>query len=148
MEKIDNFQGEYRFLSNFYHSPIRYYGILYNTVEHAYQAAKTKSDTERKMIADQSTPGKAKRAGRTITLRDNWEMIKIPIMHYLCYEKFKNYLVLQKKLIETNDAQLVEGNKWGDVFWGVCDGKGRNELGKILMDVRDLLNKDNLIHLT
>ena len=44
---------------------------------------------------------------------------------------------LGNKLLETGNQELVEGNTWGDIFWGVCNGKGQNWLGKILMMVRD-----------
>jgi len=134
---INKFYGEYRFLSNFYDSPIMYFGATYATVEHAFQAAKTLDEVERKEVREQPTPGKAKRAGGKVTLRDDWEERKVMIMRGLVLQKFANYPKLRKKILETGDAELIEGNTWNDTFWGVCDGVGENRLGKILMSVRE-----------
>src|SRR5690348_9381030 len=62
--KIAEFQGEYRFLSNFWPAEVAYEGITYPTAEHAYQAAKTMDVNERKRIAALPTPAEAKAAGR------------------------------------------------------------------------------------
>ena len=80
---IDKFDGKYAFLSNFYSSPIRPFddGILYPTVEHAFQAQKTLNISIRKEIAAQPTPGKAKAIGRNIILRSDWRDIRIQIMY-------------------------------------------------------------------
>jgi ribA/ribD-fused uncharacterized protein len=87
------------------------------------------------------TPGKAKRLGRKVTLRANWELIKIDVMLDLVRQKFQDP-DLAWMLINTGDAELIEGNHWGDKFWGVCNGEGENHLGKILMQVRDEILKD------
>lgn len=111
-------------------------GILYPTAEHAYQAHKTENIEERKQIAKLSTPGKAKRYSKSVKLRDNWEQIKIAVMKEAVTSKFERNENLRKLLLETGKETLVEGNNWGDEFWGVYNGKGRNELGQILMLVR------------
>jgi len=80
----------------------------------------------------------AKKRGRKVTMREDWDQVKIPIMEDLLSQKFSDP-VLAKKLVETGDSQLVEGNWWGDVFWGVCRGEGQNNLGKILMKIRERL---------
>lgn len=137
-EMIDSFTGEYRFLSNFEPSNIEMDGRLYRTVEHAYQAAKTLNDEERANIQQMWTPGQAKKAGQKVTLRDDWESVKVDVMADLIRQKF-NAEPLRSKLLATGDAKLVEGNWWNDTFWGVCKGKGENKLGKILMMVRQEL---------
>lgn len=136
---INNFSGKYGFLSNYYAAPINYDGILYPTTEHAFQAIKSLNFEERKMIADCSTPGNAKKMGRTITLRKDWEDIKYGIMWQICLLKFLTWTDLKDKLLETGEEELVEGNTWNDKVWGVCDGQGTNWLGKILMDIRSRL---------
>ena len=136
--KIDSFTKQYRFLSNFFTSPIQFDGRTYPSVEHAYQAAKTDDEEEIEKVRTASTPGKAKFFGSTVTLRGDWEDVKEDIMKILIRRKFENP-VLRKKLLETGNAELIEGNNWGDTFWGVCNGKGYNRLGMILMDVRDEL---------
>ena len=136
MKTIDSFEGEYRFLSNFYFSPLKFGGIIYPTVEHAFQAMKTKNNNERMKISLLKTPGEAKRAGRKVKLREDWEQIKLEAMEYLVRLKFKNYIDLKDRLLATEDAELIEGNWWNDTFWGVCKGRGKNNLGKILMKIR------------
>ena len=137
--KIDRFMGKYRFLSNFYSSPIRHEGINYPTVEHAYQAAKTLHNVVRKEIAEEETPGGAKRLGNQIQLRSDWEKIKVSIMRELIRQKFTKHAGLAKKLLDTGITKLIEGNTWGDTYWGVCNGVGNNKLGKILMGLRKQL---------
>lgn len=85
---IDSFSGQYRFLSNFYPSVIDYEGFEYPTVEHAFQAAKTYDLNERRRIAASATPGDAKRRGRKVKLRDDWETVCRDVMLELIREKF------------------------------------------------------------
>ena len=136
MNKIDCFDGEYAFLSNFYDSPIEKDGIVYPTNEHFFQAMKTLDDEERKRIAAAETPGKAKRMGRSVKLRPDWEQSKIQIMKEGLTLKFLCHKDLAEKLVATGDVWLIEGNWWGDTCWGVCKGVGENNLGKLLMKIR------------
>lgn len=133
---ITSFTGQYRFLSNFFPVEIEMEGNTYRTLEHAYQAAKTLNPIERWRIRDCNTPGQAKRAGRRVTKRDGWEDARTVVMELLLRQKFQRP-DLRSKLILTGNAELIEGNDWGDTFWGVCDGEGENWLGKLLMRVRD-----------
>jgi ribA/ribD-fused uncharacterized protein len=138
MKAIDSFSGPYRFLSNFYPSPVKLGGVVYSTIEHAFQAAKTLDNTARLAIRDAATPGIAKRMGRTVALRLDWEKIKVEVMEGLVRQKFRRN-PFRRWLLNTGEAELIEGNHWGDRFWGVCLGTGRNELGKVLMRVRSEL---------
>ena len=137
--KIAEFQGEYRFLSNFWPATVVYEGITYPTSEHAYQAAKTLDVEQRKRIAALQTPAEAKSAGRALKLRDDWESVKFTVMEDVVRFKFTHHDDLRAKLLATGDAYLEEGNNWGDEVWGVCNGKGENRLGKILMKIRSEL---------
>lgn len=137
--EIDIFKGSYYFLSNYYESPLIYDGISYPTVEHAFQAAKTLDFNKRQEIANQSTQGKAKRMGRHVQLRGDWENIKDSIMEELIIQKFTKHSYLKQQLLKTEDKRLIEGNDWNDTYWGVCDGIGENHLGRILMEVRGML---------
>ena len=136
MEVIDSFSGEYRFLSNFWPCNVSYKGVLYLSTEHAYQAAKAANPEDAERIRLAEGPGKAKRIGSNIELVSNWEEVKLAVMENLVENKFLFNKSLGLKLLETGDATLIEGNHWGDTFWGVCNGTGRNELGKILMKIR------------
>lgn len=135
LTRITKFDGAYRFLSNFYPSPIVRQNIVYPTVEHAYQASKTLDDLDRLCIARCGTPGKAKSIGKYVVLRDDWDGVRLQIMEELLLTKFVDD-TLRAKLLMTDKAELIEGNEWGDRFWGVCNGKGENHLGKLLMKVR------------
>lgn len=136
--KIGKFDGEYSFLSNFYPlgTPIEHDGISYPTVEHAYQACKTESPAFRQAIAVLPTAAEAKRSGRNLSVREDWDAIKVTVMETLVVKKFLVNPDLQKRLLSTGDAVLEEGNHWKDTFWGVYNGVGENHLGKILMRTR------------
>lgn len=135
-DSIRGFNGQYRFLSNFWPSLITVGGIQFATVEHAYQAAKAWSDSSYvATVAASETPGKAKRLGRSAKLDDRWEERKVTVMHLLLRSKFQ-IPNLRDALIATRSRELVEDNTWGDRFWGVCQGSGENNLGRLLMKVR------------
>lgn len=135
---ITAFQGEWRFLSNFWPAvvPLALDGKLYPTVEHAYQAAKSDDPVLRKMIRDATSPRTAKSLGRKAHLRDGWDTERLAVMEALLREKFKNG-ALMASLQKTYPHELVEGNTWGDRFWGQCEGQGENHLGRLLMALRD-----------
>ena len=137
MKTIDRFNGEHAFLSNFYPSPVRLSGEHYPTVEHAFQAAKLHDRKLRKQIRFASTPGKAKRLGRQVPLRYGWEGMKLSVMEELLRQKFAPSSDLWRKLQATSPSKLIEGNTWGDQFWGVCQSQGQNQLGRLLMKIRD-----------
>jgi len=139
---IKSFKDEFHFLSNFHTSYILYDGIVWPTVEHAYQAMKTLDENQRMNILELDSPGAAKKYGRTVTLRPDWDDVKLEIMEELVLEKFESKADLREKLLATQDAEIVEGNTWGDTFWGVCNGVGENHLGKILMKIRDEIKQD------
>jgi len=136
-EVIDSFRDKYRFLSNFYTAEVVFDGARYPSVEHAYQAAKTLNYDERDQIRVATTAGIAKKLGRKVTMRKDWEEIKLAVMRDLVWQKFERHPENARKLLDTGDATLIEGNWWGDKFWGVCDGEGENHLGKILMNIRE-----------
>lgn len=138
---IDKFGGDFRFLSNFYKCTVYYNGEKYPSVEHAYQAQKTLDPWQQKTIREASSPGTAKRLGQSVVVRPDWEDVKVDIMRTLVRKKFENPF-LMPMLLATGDAKLVEGNYWGDHFWGVCNGTGENWLGRILMEVREEFKND------
>lgn len=138
---INNFRGGFMFLSNFYEVPVKYNGLTFKSNEAAFQAQKTLNQEERIKFTTLS-PLDAKRLGRKVALRSDWEDVKIQIMYEICRAKFEQYPDLAQRLVETGDRTLIEGNDWNDTFWGVCYGKGENNLGKILMRIREELNND------
>ena len=135
---INKFFGEYRFLSNFYPCKIVLDNIEFPSVEHAYVASKSLDENFRREVASIAKPGDVKKIGKKVKLREDWESVKLFIMEYLVRQKFSND-PLKTKLIYTYPRELIEGNTWGDTFWGQCNGVGQNHLGKILMKVREEL---------
>lgn len=136
---INKFFGPYQFLSNFWPSEVELEGAKYPTVEHAYQAAKTTVPEEREKIRLAASAGAARKLGRKVTIRPDWEAIKVSIMADLLDQKFSGELSL--KLQATGSEELIEGSWWGDTYWGVCKGEGQNILGKLLMKIRENLEK-------
>lgn len=136
MEAIDCFDGEFAWLSNFFPCEVFHQGLLFKSSEAAFQAAKTSDMEERKKFCEFHA-GKAKRKGKKLVLRSDWDQVKIGVMREILECKFSQNPSLLKKLIATDSIQLIEGNDWFDTFWGVCEGKGENHLGKLLMEIRD-----------
>ncbi len=140
--KIDSFTGEYHFLSNFYPQRVEYEGEIYPTSEHAFQAAKTLDPRERDQFTDPHlTPGQAKRLGRKVSLRPDWDDVKFRVMAEILDVKFAPGTELAVRLKNTGDTELIEGNHWGDRIWGQVNGEGENWLGCILMGIRDELQE-------
>ena len=140
---IDRFTKEtgYDFLSNFYPASVTFEGKQYPTIEHAYQASKTLNSDVRELIRKSPNPMQAKKLGRAIQLREDWNDVKVSIMKLLVAEKFKSPF-LAHKLVATGNSQLVMRNFFNDTFWGECRGRGENWLGKILMEVREEIKKN------
>lgn len=140
---ITKFRNDYFFLSNFYPCQLRVGGVLYTTSEHLYQASKTKRKIEKMLIASADTPGEAKKLGKKIAIIDGFDSKKFSIMESIIRLKFYGNDNLREMLLQTGDEQLIEGNTWGDTYWGCVlrDGiwVGENNLGKILMSTRNEL---------
>lgn len=140
MIEITSFKGPYRWLSNFAPAPIIYNGHLYKDTETAYQAAKTLDPDEQAHVRGSAKPGDAKRAGNAVTLRPDWEAIKLRVMEDVLRLKFQ-LPEYHARLRSTCDIYLEEGNNWHDLFYGKCYcdkhlGEGENHLGKLLMKIR------------
>jgi ribA/ribD-fused uncharacterized protein len=144
MESVLSFKYQQGWLSNFELCVVHYCGVPYKSVEHAFVAAKTLDPVARQRVAQCQYPWQAKRLGRRLVLRPDWEDIKLDIMYQLVLEKFSAHPILRQKLLNTGDALLVEGNWRHDQFWGnctcgkrrLCAVEGENHLGLILMAVR------------
>jgi len=140
VNKIQGFQNEYRFLSNFYAFPeIEIHGYWVRSVEHIYQASKTDNLAQKARILNAASAALAKKLGRECDVRVSWDAEKYDIMEGAVRAKFTQHYHLKLKLLATGDAYLEETNPWGDTYWGVCQGVGLNQLGSILMQVREEL---------
>lgn len=142
---VEWFVGEYEFLSNFFWTNFVYRSRMYPTAEHAFQAAKANGYHGERWVRVSPTPGIAKRRGRKVELREDWEEIKLQVMEDVVRAKFAQNQELANKLLDTEDSELNEGNYWHDNFWGNClcpkcaEQEGENHLGKILMKIREEL---------
>ena len=142
-ESIRGFFKDFRFLSNFYDSPVYYEGELYRCSEGAYQAAKLKPEFRSHLT--EANGKEAKRNWKKFAddegLYDNsseeWDSRKYDVMAAIVFDKFYRNILLREKLVATGDKYLEETNWWRDFAWGVCKGKGTNWLGKILMNTRE-----------
>ena len=135
---IDKFVDKYFFLSNYYVAPVAYNGLTFQSNEAAFQAQKTLNEGQRRKFT-KLAPNKAKAKGRNVLLREDWEEVKDQIMYEICLAKFSQNENLKEKLLATGDEELIEGNTWHDTYWGVCNRRGKNKLGKILMKIREEL---------
>ena len=136
---ILGFFGDYRWLSNFQISPTELDGVIYSSVENAFQAAKAAPDARTAFLA--CTPSQAKTLGKQVDMNypvKYWDAVKSSIMFQLLKSKFKQP-DLAVQLLATKGKYLEETNWWGDKFWGVFNGAGLNTLGYLLMKVREEL---------
>lgn len=147
---IGPFKGDYRWLSNFWDTPISFNGQIYDTTEHFYQSFKTDDYDARELIVNAETPNRAKRLGAKAPIREDWEDIKKAVMLQATLLKFTQHPEMHQKLMETGETMIVEFNGWHDNFWGVCfcekcgSALGENNLGLIIMHVRAVLQHKHI----
>ncbi len=138
--KIDKFEGEYAFLSNFYPCQIHYAFHWFQCSEALYMAHKSGKEEDFARFAPLDAR-EAKKLGRKVELQPGWDDMRIDVMRRVVWHKFAQNPPLEKRLMATGEAELIEGNWWKDCFWGVCNGVGENNLGKLLMELRDELHE-------
>lgn len=140
---IIEFKGEYRWLSNFVEVEVEWEGRIYKSVEHAYQSAKSLDKEWKRFCRSDVSSGKVKRASKDIEIRDDWEAIKKSVMKNLLIKKFSDER-FRSKLLATGNTYIIEGNTWGDTFWGVDmkSGEGENILGLMIMEIRSSLKNE------
>lgn len=144
-KRVSGFFGVFSFLSNFFPCRIHYEGLDYPSVENAYQAAKYPQNKRQKFTM--VSPVQAKNLGKQIEdfNKKAWNASKYNIMALLVLQKFLTNQHLKEMLLATEDAYLEEKNHWNDVYWGVNeDGEGQNNLGHIIMGVRETIIKNKL----
>lgn len=138
--EIRGFFSEYRWLSNFYDTPVYFDGVLYRSSESAYQAAKV--IPSQRSVFENCKAYDAKRMWRDSKLvklysAADWDNVKYDIMLAVVFDKFYRNVELRDKLVSTRGAYLEELNHWSDQYWGVDIRMGGcNNLGQILMIVR------------
>lgn len=131
-------------MSNFYPHKFVYGGVEYYNSEAAFQAQKCINEAEKLALSNMESPMEAKKYGRTVALREDWENVKNDVMYSVLMAKFSSDEELKRKLLDTGEEELVEGNTWGDSYWGydLKKNEGKNILGKTLMQVRKDLSEN------
>lgn len=119
MTEISAFRGDWAFLSNFYACGIAYAGMVFGSAEAAFQAMKCENAQDRARFVH-CHPAKARKMGRTVAMRSDWETTKLGVMEDILRAKFDQHPELLGRLLATRPARLVEGNDWHDNFWGAC----------------------------
>lgn len=150
--EVFGFFEDFRFLSNFHKCDVFYDGHIWPSSEHAYMVAKCKIKYEsfwgdyvygdkQGISIKNMTPSEVKKWGQTVTLKEDWEQIKYAIMLQINLDKYIRNSDLRYQLLATGEKQLIEANSWGDNYWGydINAKKGENNLGKILMLIRNIL---------
>jgi ribA/ribD-fused uncharacterized protein len=139
-KQIKGFFGPFKFLANFEMAPCSYQGIIYPTIENAYQAAKLQPAERIHLITCSALEAKKnwKNFKKIEETEAEWDARKENVMSEIIFSKFLLNPALRQKLIDTGTAYLEETNHWQDLCWGV-DIKlgGENRLGKILMRLRN-----------
>lgn len=139
-ETITEFRDKYYCFSNFGPGKVTVFGYTFDNGEAAFHSQKDVSRAQDFVGLD---PSAAKKLGRRVKLRPDWENVKDKVMKEVVTAKFTQNKDLQKILLDTGDQILVEGNTWGDTYWGKVNGHGINQLGKILMEVRASLRSQS-----
>lgn len=149
LDVVEEFSGEFEFLSNFHVQPFVWQKQVAPSAEHHYSAAKTASLPEKALIYSQATPGRAKREGQKATLTPGWDdHLKTPCMASIIEAKFPHGSPMAQRLLMTGEALLIEGNVWHDNYWGQCTCErhyhwpGKNMLGRLLMNRRTALRNE------
>jgi ribA/ribD-fused uncharacterized protein len=137
--------GDFSFLSNFYMAaPFEFEGATWPSAEHAFQASKCADPSQRKLFVLCKRPGEAKRLGRRVRLRADWESVKLDVMEEILRAKFRDASLRRRLAAIGTCCHITHTNIWHDLFWGVCacpihNDRGRNHLGQILMKLRSEL---------
>lgn len=125
------------FLSNFHEKSFSYKEKIWPTSEHAYQAMKSRYEEVQEWIRNSHTPGIAKKRGKQIDIRRDWDFIKLEVMEEILQYKFQDY-ELRQKLLDTKPYQLIEYTTWNDTYWGTnTELYGQNHLGILLTKLRN-----------
>lgn len=154
MTDIKGFFNEFKFLSNFWMCSIEFHGRTWSSVEHIYQALKFNSRDLQEEIRALPKPKDAKHKASSLAhkVRRDWHKVNLQIMYDAVLAKFSQNEKLKRQLIDTAPAYLEETNYWCDNFFGNCqcsrcrDTRGENHLGKILMQVRDVISNTDRDH--
>ncbi|MDZ8053907.1 MAG: NADAR family protein [Aulosira sp. ZfuVER01] len=139
-----NIREEYGCFSNFSPHGFELDELYWPTSEHYFQAQKFVGTVHLEQIRLVKTPKDAARMGRERSrpLRQDWEQVKDDIMRKAVLQKFETHVDIKEILLSTSNEEIIE-NSPIDFYWGCgSDGSGKNMLGIILMEVREILRSN------
>ena len=134
--------------SNLYPRAVEFEGAVYLTAEHAYQAGKPAKKAVREWVLSAPNPALVAMAAHGLYSWDvvpNWATVKFDRMRGVLFAKYRQHQDLRTLLLSTGESRLVESTKTNNAvnrLWGEVNGKGENMLGKLLMEVRAELRKE------
>lgn len=137
----------YGAFSNLYRREIEFEGVVYPTAEHAYQAGKPRKDSVREWLMSAPSPSLLAMAAHGLyswDIQSNWSKVKFERMKQVLRAKFTQHEDLTALLLSTGEARLVESATVDNLVnrtWGEVNGKGKNMLGKLLMEIRSELRQ-------
>lgn len=129
------FRNKFYFLSNMFNCTVMYNDCTYLCAESAFQAQKCINEEEKKLFI-KANGFTAKKWGKKVALRKDWNTVRVSVMEDIVRAKFEQHPDLARQLVKIKGL-IQEDNSWGDTFWGIYRGQGENNLGKILMKIRD-----------
>lgn len=143
MDRIDNFNGYFDFLNNEYPCCVYFDGLPFKSVAYAYQAARSTQRHIREKISLADTPMELYDIASKIEDPENWNSQRLKMMEMIVRDKFRRNRDLREKLKATADRELL--NTYSDptisnIFWGIVENKGQNQLGRLLEQIRNDIN--------
>ncbi|KAL1522112.1 hypothetical protein AB1Y20_021754 [Prymnesium parvum] len=136
-ESITSLSGRWEALANWFGAKVMRDGVMYASAEHAFQAAKAAEPEKAEEIRKAKSPSEAHALGNQLALPRDWERRRVAVMEAVLRDKFRRDQALRERLLKTENKNLIAGNSWGETFWGVSQGSGNNQLGKLLMMLRE-----------
>ncbi len=133
--------GRYKCFSNWYSCSFTYQGYTWSNSEQALMYFKSFDKEYQKKIKKANNPAVAKKLGRQVKLRPDWDQVKLSLMIEILYAKFSQNADLKEILLNTNGVKIHED--CNDPWWGGGPNYpgGRDYLGRALMSVRKILEK-------
>ncbi|MHB8620977.1 MAG: NADAR family protein [Chloroflexota bacterium] len=135
--------GAHGFLSNLYRATVEFEGRVFSCAEAAYQYGKPRDIAVAEWIVSAPKPHLMAMAAHGLfafDVKSDWNTTRVDRMRRVLIAKFDQHDDLAQSLIATGVARLYEDSHT-DPFWGTGrSGKGKNMLGHLLAECRDVIN--------
>lgn len=143
--KFYKIKDPHGYMSNFYRSPIYIYNRWWRNVEAAYQSRKFSDEETIDKLAKATSAKEAREIGQGGVMRSDWDQVRYEVMKECVLAKFLQNQPLKEHLLNTGDEYLIEDSPV-DSYWGCgADGNGQNQLGRILVEAREIIKQRELL---